>query len=154
MSVNIECTLYFEPCAIRLRLQFSNRKGETQLRKCLVEFLWYSKMPETGLLSVYWFSWVCNLYFIYFLLENHVCQPDHVNSYPYYIYIYAKIALMGYDWFYNNVDKPTWEFGPPSLGFTISMWHQRTRPSMEICGMKPRNRTVFGDNTGVFSACG
>ena len=41
----------------------------------------FSRMPQIGLMSVARFSWVTNLYNLHLLLENHMCQPDPVNSY-------------------------------------------------------------------------
>ena len=40
----------------------------------------FSRIPQIGLMSVARFSWVPNLYNLHFLLENHMCQPDLVNS--------------------------------------------------------------------------
>ena len=51
----------------------------------------FSRIPQTGLMSVARFSWVPNLYNIHFLVENHRPQPDLVNSCRDYFSIYIYI---------------------------------------------------------------
>ena len=48
----------------------------------------FSRIPQIGFMSVARFSCVPNLYNIHFLVENHRPQPDPVNSYRDYVYIY------------------------------------------------------------------
>jgi hypothetical protein len=39
----------------------------------------FSRVPQISLMFIARFSWVPNLYDIYFLLENHRSQPDPMN---------------------------------------------------------------------------
>ena len=72
------------------------KQGDVFLRKnaihsfenALLGGLPFSRIPQIGFMSVARFSWVPNLYNIHFLVENHRPQPDPVNSYRDYVYIY------------------------------------------------------------------